>query len=393
MLGNVWASLFHLNGIALTAIKQNENLCIGLKVKAANLKLFEGEEMKFNSAMLRMFYKICFLLIFFVSSNSTTSFVMACEPNQTYIDEQYYYSQTACSGGYWDTFCTEEDEEGYCIAEEELWVCPEACYYEVTGVTLSASPSKAAITGNTASFTAQAQGFGPNTYLYEFSTNKILNGQGTTWTTTRNASSAPTWSWSSPSVTGSVYDEYNVAAEAMSFSKYNAYGYFFIEDDSDYDVVDYYVVKRYSPYLSGYLLEIGEENEEYYDYIDVVNGDDIGPYTWQITSGSLPNGITFDTTTGEFNGTPTQSGTYTFTVKVTDGFNLYTETKQFTLKVAPPLSITISRDSGTLNTQYMETSTTSGGMSPYKWSVYSGTLPPGLTLDPISGSISGTPTA
>jgi hypothetical protein len=34
-----------------------------------------------------------------------------------------------------------------------------------------------------------------------------------------------------------------------------------------------------------------------------------------------------------------------------------------------------------------------GGVRPYLWSVIKGTLPPGLTLDPTSGRITGVPTS
>lgn len=47
---------------------------------------------------------------------------------------------------------------------------------------------------------------------------------------------------------------------------------------------------------------------------------------------------------------------------------------------------------GTINTPYSGTLIVNGGVSPYSWSVIAGTLPAGLSLDPNSGNISGTPT-
>jgi len=42
------------------------------------------------------------------------------------------------------------------------------------------------------------------------------------------------------------------------------------------------------------------------------------PYAWSITSGTLPSGLTFDSTSGRIAGTPTAEGTFDFTVQVTD---------------------------------------------------------------------------
>lgn len=46
-----------------------------------------------------------------------------------------------------------------------------------------------------------------------------------------------------------------------------------------------------------------------------------------------------------------------------------------------------------INQPYSASLAASGGSAPYEWNVTDGSLPTGLTLDPFSGSISGTPTA
>jgi hypothetical protein len=64
-----------------------------------------------------------------------------------------------------------------------------------------------------------------------------------------------------------------------------------------------------------------------------------------------------------------------------------------TLEVTSGLTITTrSLPNGTEGTQYSETLAATGGEQPYSWSVTSGSLPEGLTLDPTTGEISGTPT-
>jgi hypothetical protein len=122
------------------------------------------------------------------------------------------------------------------------------------------------------------------------------------------------------------------------------------------------------------------------------------PYSWSISSGALPAGITLNAGTGSISGTPTASGSFTFTAKVTDSTSptAQTATKAFTLTIAAapnPVQITTSSlPSGQVNTAYSTTLAASNGATPYSWSVTSGSLPAGLTLSAATGAISGTPT-
>ena len=116
------------------------------------------------------------------------------------------------------------------------------------------------------------------------------------------------------------------------------------------------------------------------------------PYVWAVTAGALPAGLTFSA--GKISGTPTASGDFTFTVQVTDG-NTNRATKDFTLTVAGPMSITTAPllTPGTTGSPYRQTIAATGGVPPYTWSVANGSLPPGLTLDAALGTVTGTPTA
>ncbi len=69
-------------------------------------------------------------------------------------------------------------------------------------------------------------------------------------------------------------------------------------------------------------------------------------------------------------------------------------TKSLTLNVISNVSVTTTTlPSARIGQAYTATLAATGGTTPYTWSVTSGTLPPGLSLTPSSGVISGTPTA
>ncbi len=118
------------------------------------------------------------------------------------------------------------------------------------------------------------------------------------------------------------------------------------------------------------------------------------PFTWSITNGVLPNGLTLNSQ-GVISGTPTgQGGQYTFTVEVTDANNL-TATSQMTLAVDGPTSYpsitTTSLRPGFVGQWYQQTLAANGGTAPYMWRVIQGTLPSGFSLNAQLGELTGTP--
>ncbi|MGA9931351.1 MAG: choice-of-anchor tandem repeat GloVer-containing protein, partial [Terriglobales bacterium] len=118
----------------------------------------------------------------------------------------------------------------------------------------------------------------------------------------------------------------------------------------------------------------------------------VAPYTFSITSGSLPPGLTLNSSTGAITGTPTTAGTYNFTAQVVDSQG-NTATSSCSIVVSSP-TLTLSCPTGTAQVGFAYSSalTASGGVAPYTFSIISGSLPPGLTLNASTGAITGTPT-
>ena len=118
-----------------------------------------------------------------------------------------------------------------------------------------------------------------------------------------------------------------------------------------------------------------------------------GSYAWTLASGTLPEGVALDAS-GAISGVPAVPGTYTICVGVTDPADTAnTATGDVTVVFAPPPVVFAmpALANGRLTVPYAATVAAAGGTGAYAWSLSSGALPAGLSLDAATGTISGTP--
>ena len=117
-----------------------------------------------------------------------------------------------------------------------------------------------------------------------------------------------------------------------------------------------------------------------------------GTYTYSVTAGALPAGLTLNATTGVLSGMPTTAVAGNFTITATDGggasvARAYTVTISAAIVVSPA-----TVPGGTVGSPYSQSITSTGGNGAFTYSVSSGNLPAGLSINASTGLISGTPT-
>lgn len=143
----------------------------------------------------------------------------------------------------------------------------------------------------------------------------------------------------------------------------------------------------------------GTATYPYAGYTFTVASGGSSPFTWAVTAGTAPPGLTLGSD-GSLSGLPTSAGSYSFTVTVTDSASTPQQVSApFTIMVgtptAPVVSPTPAPPSGTVTHSYNGGSaysfSASGGLGPYTWTVTTGAVPAGLTLG-SDGTLSGTPT-
>jgi len=123
------------------------------------------------------------------------------------------------------------------------------------------------------------------------------------------------------------------------------------------------------------------------------------PYNYSVNGGNFPPGLTLNPSSGAITGVPASAGTYTDTIQLTDsGSPAEITTQQLIFIVAPfqrlacgiaPPIATSSPQIGMYYRGYPCYAV--GGIAPYSYSL-TGNVPPGLSIDAVSGMVTGTPT-
>ncbi|MGK9086639.1 Ig domain-containing protein, partial [Brucella intermedia] len=154
--------------------------------------------------------------------------------------------------------------------------------------------------------------------------------------------------------------------------------------------------------ISPETLSNGKVGLDYSQTISASGG--VAPYSFRHgINTSPPPGLSINEATGVLSGKPTTAGTFTFWLGATDSYNQGANSDEtngwrfYTVEIAPAPEIKLSVESatGTLpvpvyNQAYSAKYKVEGGTGPYKWSVASGELPAGLSLNDDTGELTGT---
>jgi hypothetical protein len=143
---------------------------------------------------------------------------------------------------------------------------------------------------------------------------------------------------------------------------------------------------------SGPLPEWTQDHPGYSTVLSATGG--TTPYSWTVIAGALPTNLTLTTANndGVIGGTPGANGTFNFTAQVSDDSS-QSVSQAYSIVINPPVGVTTtSLPDGTVGQSYNQTLAASGGTGARTWSITAGALPTNLSLDPATGTISGSPT-
>ena len=94
---------------------------------------------------------------------------------------------------------------------------------------------------------------------------------------------------------------------------------------------------RYAPTITTESLPNGTVGTAYSQTLAGTGSDTI---TWSLASGSLPEGLSINESTGEITGTPTAEGSSTFTVNAENSYG--SDSREYTLAIAPEQTVSVT---------------------------------------------------
>ena len=155
------------------------------------------------------------------------------------------------------------------------------------------------------------------------------------------------------------------------------------------------VTRAFTLYVPADPLELltqrlpgGQEGEPYEAQLSARGG--VPPLEWTLPRGELPPGLALSAE-GGIAGTPTASGRWDFTVRVTDEERVAREAELSVALISrDPMVLTSTVPRGRSGAPYSARLAATGGTPPYVWSRSAGELPLGLALAD-DGSLTGTP--
>ncbi len=131
------------------------------------------------------------------------------------------------------------------------------------------------------------------------------------------------------------------------------------------------------PTITTGSLPAGTTNTAYSQTVYAIGG--TLPYTWAVYSGSLPTGLSLNTTTGVISGTPSSAATYNFALQATGGDGVKSSDKSFSIVInsgSTPLTITTTSPIATChitcqnpNPPAVPNAAATGGTTPYTWTL------------------------
>ena len=202
----------------------------------------------------------------------------------------------------------------------------------------------------------------------------------------------PPYTWSSPSGYGQFPPGLNLSSSGIISGIPSQAGTWIfnvnITDASGQDIIEEFGIEIVSP------LEIKTADlsaglvDSYYSATFEASGTASPPYRWSVLSGRFPPGLELNSHSGYISGTPHEAGSWVFIAKVENAQGV-SATKELRIDVRAPLLIPDPLPAGTVRVAYNAIPSVIGGVAPYRWSIESGTLPVGFSLNESSGKIRG----